>query len=398
MKIPSPLHMAGLCACALALAACGKAGNQGPPPPVRVGVITAAPQNVPLTKDFVGRVSAYRTADVRARVAGVLLKRVYKEGSEVKAGQLLFQIDPAPFKAALDSARAKLAQARATYTNARVNARRAVKLAPQGYISKAALDNARAAERTAKAAVQAAQAGVETARINLGYASVTAPISGRAGQQQVTEGALVGNGSATLLTTVDQLNPLYVHFTISVGELDELRQAQRSGGLTLRRTDKSTVKVTLPDGTPYAQSGTLDFSSVNVDPATGAVNLRALLPNPRHVLLPGSYVTLRVTLGEQHNAFLIPQPAVQRDTAGTYVLIVDKQGKVAHRSVVTNGMRGVDWVVTSGLAAGERVIVSGIQAARPGAAAKAVPWHPPAAASATAASGASKSAAAGGSR
>lgn len=375
-------RVVGSLALALVLGACG---HSTPPaaPPQEVGTVTAAPQKVPLTKDFVGRLTAFRTADINARVAGVLLKRTYKEGSEVKAGQLLFEIDPAPYKAALANASAQLAQARATYINDHVNAQRSRELAPKGYISKTDLDNALAAERTAKAAVQAAQANVESARINLGYASVTSPIDGRAGEQQVTEGALVGQGTDTLLTTVDQIDPLYVNFTISVGELDELRQLQKSGGVQLSALEKAMVKVTLPSGTPYAQPGTLDFSSVNVNPATGAVNVRALLPNPQHTLLPGSYVTLKVDMGERHGAFLIPQAAVQRDINGTYVLIVGKDGKVAHRDVTTNGTAGLDWIVASGLAAGEPVIVSGIQMVQVGAPAKATPWQPPASSTST---------------
>lgn len=372
----------GVLALALMLGACG---HSTPPAPStqQVGTVTAAPQNVPLTKDFVGRLTAFRTADINARVAGVLLKRTYKEGSEVKAGQLLFEIDPAPYKAALANASAQLAQARATYINDHVNAQRSLELAPKGYISKTDLDNALAAERTAKAAVQAAQANVETARINLGYAGVTSPIDGRAGEQQVTEGALVGQGSDTLLTTVDQIDPLYVNFTISVGELDELRQLQKSGGVNLSALEKAMVKVALPNGAPYPEPGTLDFSSVNVNPATGAVNVRALLPNPQHSLLPGSYVTLKVDMGERHGAFLIPQAAVQRDISGTYVLIVGKDGKVAHQDVTTSGTAGLDWIVTAGLAAGDPVIASGIQMVQVGAPAKATPWQPPASGTST---------------
>lgn len=367
---------------ALVLGACG---HPAPPatPTQEVGTVTATPRDVPLAKNFVGRLTAFRTADINARVAGVLLKRTYKEGSEVKAGQLLFEIDPAPLKAVLDNALASLAQAQATYTNARVNAQRSRELAPKGYISQSDLDSALAAERTAKAAVQAAQANVATARINLGYASVTSPIDGRAGEQQVTEGALVGQGTDTLLTTVDQIDPLYVNFTISVGELDELRQLQKSGGVNLSALDKTMVKVALPNGTPYPEPGALDFSSVNVNPSTGAINMRALLPNPKHTLLPGSYVTLKVDMGERHGAFLIPQAAVQRDINGNFVLIVGKDGKVAHRDVTTSGTSGLDWIVTSGLAAGDQVIVSGVQMVQVGAPAKATPWQPPASGTST---------------
>ena len=369
------------CAALLSLAACGKGAQQAQPPPPKVGAVTVQPRTVPLTRDVVGRLSAYRSADVRARVAGVLLKRVYKEGSEVNAGQLLFQIDPAPLKAGLDNARAQLAQAQASYTNARATAERSRALAPKGYISKSDLDTALANERTTKAAVQAAQANVETARINLGYADVTSPIAGRAGEQQVTEGALVGNGSATLLTTVDQLDPLYVNFTLPIGQLDQLKQAQRAGDLDLSQPGKSTAQVSLPDGTRYSEAGEVDFSSTTVNPATGAVALRALLPNPKHALLPGSYVTLKATLGERHNVFLVPQPAVQSDTAGNFVYVVGKDGKVTRHDITMDGMDGNDWVVSSGLASGDQVIVSGVQAVRVGSTAKAEPWTPPASAS-----------------
>ena len=375
---------------ALAVGACSYSAP--PAPPVsEVGVVIAQPRNVPLTKDLVGRLSAYRSANVIARVAGVLLKRTYKEGSEVKQGQLLFQIDPAPFKATLDNAKAQLAQAQAAYTNARVDADQAIALAPKGYISKTELQSALAAERSDKAAVQAAEANVETARINLGYASVTSPIAGRAGEQQVTEGAMVGQGTATLLATVDQIDPLYVNFTISIGELNELRQAAQNGDISLNQPDKATVQVSLPHSKPYPESGTVDFSSPSVDPSTGAVSLRAVLPNPRFTLLPGSYVTLKVNLGERRGAFLIPQAAVQRDISGTYVLVVGKNGKVSHQDVATSGTAGVDWIVTSGLAAGDQVIVSGIQMVQVGASAKTQPWQPPAS---TSASGGSASASA----
>ena len=387
MKSPS-LRAPALCLGLLALTACGKK-EQGPPqmPPPQVGVITAQPQNEPLTKDLVGRLSAFRSADVRARVAGVLLKRDYVEGSDVKKGQPLFQIDPAPLKAALAAADASLAQAQATYTNAKVNAQRSRELAPKGYISKSDLDNALASERTAAAAVQAARANVQSARINLGYANVTSPIDGRAGQQQVTEGALVGSGTATLLTTVDQIDPLYVNFTMSVADMEQLRQAQTSGGVTLAQPNQASVRVTLPDGSAYAELGTLDFTAVTVDPSTGALNLRAQIPNPKHSLLPGMYVTLQAKLGEQHKVFVIPQQAVLRDTVGAYVFVVGADGKTKRHDVVAASMSGGNWVITSGLAAGDQVVVSGVQNVREDAPAKASPWQPQAAAGGKPASG-----------
>jgi membrane fusion protein (multidrug efflux system) len=364
---------------ALAAAGCGKAPPQMQMPPPEVGVVVAKAQAVPLTRDLVGRLSATRTADVRARVAGVLQKRAYTEGTDVKQGQLLFQIDPAPLKAALDAQLANLAAAKATYTNNHVAAERARSIAGKGLMSKTDLDNALAAERTAAAAVQQAQANVETARINLGYASVTAPISGRAGQQQVTEGALVGQGEATLLTTVEQIDPIYVNFSQAVGELDALRRAQAGGHVALDETNKAKVDILLPDGSVYAHSGTLDFSDTAVDAATGAVSLRGSVPNPEHLLLPGMYVKLRLTLGQITQAYLIPQAALQRDPTGPYVLVVGTDGKVARKSVAADAQQGGDFVVTSGLADGDKIIVSGVQHVQAGAPAKAAPWKPEAA-------------------
>lgn len=365
---------------ALAAAGCGKAPQkQMQMPPPEVGVVVAKAQAVPLTRDLVGRLSATRTADVRARVAGVLQKRAYTEGTDVKQGQLLFQIDPAPLKAALDAQLANLAAAKATYTNNHVAAERARSIADKGLMSKTDLDNALAAERTAAAAVQQAQANVETARINLGYASVTAPISGRAGQQQVTEGALVGQGEATLLTTIEQIDPIYVNFSQAVGELDALRRAQAGGHVALDAANKAKVDILLPDGTAYAHSGTLDFSDTAVDAATGAVSLRGIVPNPDHLLLPGMYVSLRLTLGEITQAYLIPQAALQRDPTGAYVFVVGSDGKVAQKRIAADAQQGGDFVVTSGLDDGDQVIVSGVLHVHAGAPAKAVPWKPEAA-------------------
>ncbi|HEV7122746.1 MAG TPA: efflux RND transporter periplasmic adaptor subunit [Rhodanobacter sp.] len=366
-----------LCLCLLVLGACGKGKESSPPamPPPEVGVITVQPQSSPLTRDLVGRLSPYRSADVRARVAGVLLKRDYEEGTDVQRGQLMFQIDPAPLKAVLNAAKGSMAQAQATYTNNKITAQRVRELAPKGYVSKADVDNAQAAERSSAAAVQAASANVETASINLGYANVTAPIAGRAGQQQVTEGALVGNGTATLLTTIDQIDPLYVNFTLSVSSMEQMRQAQHNGSVTLAGQDKASVQITLPDGSSYAEPGTVDFSAAAVNPSTGSVDLRATVPNPDHRLLPGMYVTLKANLGRQNNVFLIPQQAVQRDTTGAYVMTVSTDNKVVRKNVTTTGMSGSDWVVNDGVKAGDKVVVSGIQNVKEGQPAKPGPWH-----------------------
>jgi membrane fusion protein (multidrug efflux system) len=366
-----------LCLSLLALAACGRK-DQAPPqaPPPEVGVIKAQAQSTPLTENLVGRLSPYRSADVRARVPGVLLKRTYTEGANVKEGQVMFQIDPAPLKAVLANAQGNLAQQVATYTNNKIAAQRARELAPKGYVSKSDLDNAEAAERNAAAAVQAARANVETAKINLGFTSVTAPISGRSNQQQVTEGALVGQSDTTLLTTVDQIDKLYVNFTMSVADLDRLRGAATKGDVTLAGQDKTTVQVTLPDGSRYQPDALLDFSSTTVNPTTGAVNLRAVVQNADQRLLPGQYVTLTANLGEQHNVFLIPQQGILRDVSGAYALVVGADSKVVRKSVTANSMSNGNWIVTGGLAAGDQVIVSGVQAVQPGAPAKASPWQP----------------------
>ena len=376
------------CAVAAALVAgCGKAPPpQQQMPPPEVGVVTAKSQSVPLTRDLVGRLSATRTADVRARIAGVLLKRVYTEGTDVKEGQPLFQIDPAPLQAALNAQLANLAAAQATYTNNHVAAERARAVADKGLLSKTDLDNAAAAERTSAAAVKQAQALVDSAKINLGYASVTAPIAGRAGQQQVTEGALVGQGDATLLTTIDQIDPVYANFSQAVGEIDALRRQAAAGSVRLAEENKARVELLTADGTPTGTAGVLDFSDIAVDAATGAVNLRATLPNPEHRLLPGQYVNVRLTMGDLQHAWLVSQLAVQRDSSGPYVYVVGGDGKVVQKKIKADTLHGGDWIVTEGLVDGDQIVVSGVQAvaqavgaaaqSKKDAIAKAVPWQP----------------------
>ena len=349
-------------------------GPGGAMPPPEVGVVTLQPGTVPVQRDLVGRLAAYRSADVRARVPGVVQRRVYEEGSDVARGQVLFLIDPAPLRAALGQSQASLAQAQATYANAQAVADRVRKLLPQKFISQADYDNAIAAERSAAAAVQAARATVQSSSINLGYATVRAPVSGRAGKAQVTEGALVGEGGATLLTTVEQIDPLYANFSISVAERTEIQQLAQGGGSAGRE-----VQVVLADGSVYPHAGVLDFSGDMVDPATGAIALRAVVPNPEHTLLPGTFVTLKATLGEQRAAYLVPQDAVQRDQQGAYVLAVGSDGKVLRKNVDAEHNQGAIWIVTTGVAPGDKVIVSGIQRAQPGQPVKAVPWTPEAA-------------------
>ena len=367
----------------IALASCQKKVPPAPPP--QVAVVTAQAQSVALTRQLVGRLSAYYSANVIARVSGVLLKRVYTEGSEVRQGQLLFQIDPAYYQTQLDNDLAALAQDQATELNDRTTAERYHKLLPVGSVSQQTVDNADAAERSAAAKVNADQAIVESARLYLSYTRITSPISGVAGQQQVTEGAVVGSSTSdagvagTLLTTVQQIDPVYVNFTISAADLMTLRQAQSAGSVALRRQNAITVQIGLPNGSRYGRLGTLDFSDIAVNAATGAVNLRARVANSAHELLPGMYVTLTVDLGRQNNVFLIPQQALQRDTVGAYLLVVGQDGKVVRKDVSATDSRGADWIVTSGLANGDQVIVSGLQAVQEGGQAQATPWQPRAA-------------------
>jgi membrane fusion protein (multidrug efflux system) len=366
-----PAYGVLLAAAAASLTACGSSGNgatgaSAAPPPVTV--ITVEPQQVPLMRSFTGRLSAYREANVLARVSGVLLKRLYREGSEVKAGQPLFEIDPAPYKAAFDAAEAALAQAKANAANAHITAQRDRELISSHLVSLSQLDTDEAAERSTAAAVKQAEANVETARINLGYTNVTSPIAGIAGEQQVTEGALVGQGTPTLLTTVDQIDPIYVNFDEPSAEIEEISSLEQSGRATAVTGSAARVQLKLPDGTPYGLPGKLDFRAATVDPNTGAAALRGIIPNPDHTLLPGMFVSLTLTAAVADHAFLVPQAALQRDAqGGAYVYTVGADSKVAVNPVATEGSSGIDWIVASGLAAGDRVIVAGIQSAHPGA-------------------------------
>jgi membrane fusion protein (multidrug efflux system) len=365
----------------MALAGCSKHAAPPPPPP-EVGVVKVETAAAPLARTLVGRLSAYMSANVTARVSGVLLARRYVEGGTVKRGQLLFEIDPAYYKTVLDSDLATLAQDEATEVYARLTAERDRKLLPVGSVSQQTVDDADSNALSAAAKIKADKAAVESARINLGYTKVTSPITGTAGQQQVTQGALVGSGtsdggsSGTLLTTIDQIDPLYVNFTVSAADLVTWRQAQQHGDLALAQQNKTSVQVVLPNGSAYGTLGTLDFSDVVVNATTNAVNLRALVPNPGHLLLPGMFVTLNVSFGEQTHVFLIPQQSMQRDTVGAFVLVVGQDGKVARKDVTANDSYGDDWIVTSGLAAGDQIVVSGLQIAKIGAQVTPKPWQP----------------------
>jgi membrane fusion protein (multidrug efflux system) len=356
----------------LVLAACGK-HQAPPPPPTPVNIVQVTPQTIDLTKDLVGRLAPYLSANVTARVSGVLIKRDYAEGSDVKAGQVLFEIDPTYYQAQLNSELGVLGEDEAAYENDKLNAARYHQLLPVGSVSQQTVDNTDAAVRTDEAKIKADKAQVDLARINLNYTKVTSPISGVASQQQYTVGALVGvstgdSGSGgTLLTIVNQVDPVYVNFTMSAADLLTLRSANDHGSVSLAQQAKTTVQLMLPDGTMYGDRGVLDFSDVNVNATTGAVNLRAQAPNKHRVLLPGMFVTLRVTLGQQHDVFLIPQAALLRDTVGAYVLTVDANSKAARKDVTANDATGDSAIVTHGLVAGDRVIVNNLQSIREGA-------------------------------
>ncbi|MBK1694300.1 efflux transporter periplasmic adaptor subunit [Chromatium weissei] len=353
-----------LLGCDLLPGAGGKSAAAPPPMPTpEVSVITAKSQPAPVTRELVGRLAATRIAQVRARVAGIVLEQVFTEGTDVTAGAILFKIDPAQLQAKLRAEEAALAKAEADAVNAALTARRYTELREKKTISQQDVDTAQALERTTAAAVMQARANLESARLDLSYATVRAPIAGRAGRALVTEGALVGQGEATLMTTVEQIDPIYVNFSQSVRELAELQH----GGKT---AVKPKVEVLLPDGATYAEAGTLDFSDLAVDPGTGAVSLRTTLANARHTLLPGMFVTLRLTTGQLPSAFVLPQAAVLRDAKGATVLVLGADGLVAQRRVETHGMTRSEWIVTGELAAGEQVIVSGLQKVKPGAAAK----------------------------
>ena len=367
----------------IALVGCGKGDPPPPPPPPKVGVMEVQPRSVPLTRNFVGRLSAYYSANVTARVSGVLVKRLFAEGTEVKAGQVLFEVDPTYYQTVLNNDLATLAEDQATYLNNRATAERDRKLLPVGAVSQQTVDDANAAERSAAAKVKADQAAVQGARVNLGYTKVTSPITGIAGQQQVTAGAVVGNGTTdagaggTLLTTVEQVDPLYVNFTISAADLITLRQAQDKGNIALASQNKTSVRILLPNGSAYDEPGTLDFSDVAVNAATGAVSLRARVPNPKHELFPGMYVSLNVDIGQQNDVFLVPQQAIQRDTVGAYAMVMKPDGRVGRKDVESNDSYEGDWIVTGGLAAGDQVVVSGVQNVHEGTLAKATRWNGP---------------------
>jgi len=372
----------------MGLTGCGQSASSAPPaapPPPEVGVVTVAPGRADLATELPGRLEAYRVAQVRARAAGILQKRLFTEGSDVKAGQALFEIDPAPYRATLATAQAQLARAEANLLQAQALADRYAPLAKTQAVSQQEALNAQAAAKQAAADVAAGKAAVQTAQINLGYASVTSPIAGRIGRALVTEGALVGQGEATPLAVVQQVDRLYVNFTQSAAEVMRLRQALADGRLQ-RASGKeaASVQVLLEDGSVYAEAGKLLFSDLSVDTATGQITLRAELPNPKGTLLPGLYVRVRLAQAEVADGVWLPQQAVARGATGESVLVVADDGSVSARPVKLGVAQAGKALVLSGLKAGEKVVVDGLQKTKAGGKARPVPWAP--AASAPAAS------------
>ena len=373
----------------LFLAACGKGeapagpggGGGGARPAPEVGVVTVKPTDVGLVTELPGRLEASRIAQVRARTPGILLKREFREGSDVKAGQLLFRIDPAPLVAAAQNAQATLARAEANAVQAKALADRYKPLVEANAVSKQEYATAVASQKTAEADVAAGRAAVQTAKINLGYANVTSPIAGRIGRALVTEGALVGQGDATELAVVQQINPMYVNFTQSASDVLKLRRALAAGQYKRANGEEAaSVNVVLEDGTDYALPGKLLFSDLTVDSTTGQVTLRAEVPNPKGELLPGLYVRVRLEQAQATNAITIPQQAVTRTQQGDTVSVVSADGKISQRTVKISAAKDNQWVVLDGLKAGEQVMVDGFQKLQmmpPGTPVKAVPWKKP---------------------
>lgn len=358
------------------LTGCSKKNDKPAPRPmgpVEVGVVTIQPQSVTLRKELPGRTSAVRVAEVRARVNGIVQKRLFEEGSDVKLNQPLFKIDPAPYAATLESSQASVARAEATVAQAKSLAERYQKLIETNAVSKQELDDANARVKQAEADLAAARAAVKSAGINVSYTTVTAPLAGRIGRAEITEGGYVQAATATLLATIQQIDNIYVDLTWSSSEALALRRSVESGEL---KTDGGQAKVVLilEDGREYGEEGKLQFADVTVDATTGSISLRAVFPNPKRELLPGMFVRARIDEGTRENVVLVPQRGVTRDQAGRpMALVVGAGNKVERRQLETERELGDAWLVTSGIKAGDQVIIEGLQKVRPGADVKPVP-------------------------
>jgi len=359
----------------LILGGCGQktTGTQSTTP--EVAVVTIQPQQVVITTELGGRTSANLVAEVRPQVGGIIQKRLFTEGADVKAGQALFQIDPALYQAALDNAKAALSKSEANLSAIRLKADRLRELLVDKAVSQQDYDDAAASLKQTQADIQYSRANVETARINLKYTSITAPISGRIGKSSVTVGALVTASQGTVLATIQQLDPMYVDVPQSTAEVLRLRRGLKEGRLDQNGANQKKVQLILEDGTAYPLEGILQFRDVTVDPTTGSVILRLIFPNPKGILLPGMFVRAVVQEGVNKQAILIPQQAVSRDPRGNpLTLIVDAEGKVQLRMLTLDRAMGDKWLISSGLVSGDRVIVEGMQKVQPGASVKVVPF------------------------
>ena len=359
----------------LALAGCNERPQMNPGMP-QVSVVTVQPKPASIVSDLPGRVDAVRDAQIRARVTGIVQKIEFEQGGDVKEGQLLFKIDPAPYVAARNQAAAQLKQAQADLYSAKALANRYAPLVKANAVSKQEYDNAVANYRQAEASVAAAKANLDNASINLGYTDVTSPITGRIGKPLVTEGALVEATSATQMALVQQLDPVYIDFTQSTVDLAKLRKAFASGQMQREGENAARVDVVLEDGSVYGHPGKLLFTGITVDPTTGQVNLRAEVPNPDNILLPGMYVRVRVNEGTDQQALLVPQQSLQRTADGMQSLMLVKDNKIEQVPVTTGSVIDNQWLITSGLKAGDVVVVEGFQKIRPGAPVQASPWQP----------------------
>jgi len=369
-----------LCLTAVAVVSLHGCGGRGAPPPrgpAEVGVVTLEPERLTVTEELPGRTSAYLVAEIRPQVNGLIRQRRFTEGADVKAGELLYQIDPAPYQAAVDQAAAALAVAEAGLPALRSRAERLQGLVEIRAVGEQDADDAAAALAQAEANVLAARAALESARINLGYTPIRAPISGRIGRSNVTVGALVSAYQPVPLAVIQQLDPIYVDVTQSSADLLRLQRSVAHTAFAVDETGVRTVRLLLEDGTPYPHEGRLEFRDVTVDPTTGSVTLRMVFPNPDHLLLPGMYVRGVVEEGTSDQAILAPQQGVSRDFKGRpFAWVVNAESKVEQRMLEVDRAIGDRWLVTSGLEAGDRVIVDGLQKARPGDAVTAAPFVP----------------------
>ncbi len=362
----------------LGLSGCGRGDKDSKaPPPPEVGVVTIQSEVVALTTELPGRTSPFAISDVRPQISGIIQARLFQEGATVKAGQPLYQIDPATYKASFDQAKAQLAYAEANVRTTRLKAERYADLVKINGVAKQDSDDAAAAYGQAVALVAEDAASLESARINLGYTRITSPITGRIGTSSFTQGALVTTGQTSALTTVQMLDPIYVDIVESTSDLLKLRRALAKGTLSDSGAASTAIKLTLDDGTAYAPEGQLKLTDVTVDQTTGSVTLRAVFPNPDAILLPGMYVRAIVPQGSDPAALLAPQRGVTRDPSGKAIaMIVDSEGKAQSRDIETGRMVGNRWLVTKGLNAGDRVIVDGLQNVKPGEAVHVTPSAP----------------------